>query len=416
MNPIVCPPYNADFDGDEMNLHAIQTVEARVEARELMKVQEQIISPRHGHAIIKPEEDHISGVFYTTAEETEYTKEEACDLLAMAGITKIPEPDKKDKYSGKLIVSSLFPPDLNIRQKTKFYPDPEGYVVIKDGILLSGALESKTYQNIILEEIFHNHGAEAAGQFLDRSTRLILAGLTWHGLSVSLNNYALPDEVEKKLDSLLDTTRREIDAVLIQYKNKTLERTPGMTLKESLEDKIMAITSDSRAKVEKLVEKALGIKNPAVVMAKSGSRGSILDTIQMSAVVGQQSVRSKRLSRGYRGRVLPHFKRKDLGAEPHGFVYNSFRKGLTPTEFFFMDMGGRESLVNTAIRTGRSGYMQRRLINALQDIIVERNSIVKDAKGIVVQFLYGGDGLDPSKASAGAYIESAPSKDDYETA
>jgi DNA-directed RNA polymerase subunit A' len=416
LNPLVCAPYNADFDGDEMNLHAIQTVEARVEVKELMLVEGQIISPRHGHSLIHPDQDGIAGAFYTTEDEAIFTKEEACDLLISAGITKLPDPDKKDKYSGKLLMSTLFPKDLNLKQRTKFYPEPEGDVLIKDGIILSGALESKTYQNIIIEDIFHKHGPQMTREFLDRSSRLVLNELTWHGLSVSLNNYTFPSENQEKLEKILDTMRREIDAILIKFKNKTLERLPGMTLKESLEDKIMQITADAKKKVESLTEKSLGMKNSAVIMAKSGSRGSLLDTIQMSAVVGQQSVRSQRVNRGYRDRVLTHFKKGDLGAIAHGYVFNSFRTGLSPTEFFFMDMGGRESLVNTAIRTGRSGYMQRRLINALQDIVIDKDSTVKDADNIVVQFIYGGDGQDPSKAGEGVYVEAGPAKDDYETA
>jgi DNA-directed RNA polymerase subunit A' len=81
-------------------------------------------------------------------------------------------------------------------------------------------------------------------------------------------------------------------------------------------------------------------------------------------------------------------------------VFGSFKTGLSPTEFFHHSMGGRESLVNTAIRTARSGYMQRRLINALQDMVVAGDLSVRDSRGAVVQFKYGGDGCDPIKVNA----------------
>ena len=139
-------------------------------------------------------------------------------------------------------------------------------------------------------------------------------------------------------------------------------------------------------------------------MAKIGARGSLLNAIQMAAMVGQQAVRSKRLSRGYRGRTLLHFRRGDIGAASRGFVQNSFRKGLLPTEFFLHAMCGRESLVNTAIRTARSSYMQRRLINALQDLVVAPDMSVRDSRGIVVQFKYGGDGIDPIKSQSKAEV------------
>ena len=162
----------------------------------------------------------------------------------------------------------------------------------------------------------------------------------------------------------------------------------------------MQITSRARESAGNIVERSMGYGNTALIMAKIGARGSLLNAIQMAAMVGQQAVRSKRLARGYRGRTLPHFKKHDYGAAARGFVFNSFRTGLLPTEFFHHSMGGRESLVNTAIRTARSGYMQRRLINALQDMVVSPDLSVRDSRGVIVQFKYGGDGMDPIKANA----------------
>ncbi|MCX8197180.1 MAG: DNA-directed RNA polymerase subunit A' [Candidatus Micrarchaeota archaeon] len=405
LNPVVCPPYNADFDGDEMNLHVIQNEEARVEAEILMKVHNQIISPRHGHAIIKPQEDYVSGAYFFTKHDTEFTKSQACHLLAMAGITRLPAPDRKDKYSGKLLLSMLFPKELNIKVKSKLIKtknpedDPDALVVIKNGIMVSGALESRSYENEILEQIFHNRGAEEARWFLDTSTHMLLDVVSKHGLSVSLANYSISAEATAEINKLLEDMKREIEAAIVQYKNKTLERSPGLSLRESLEEKIMQITSRARDAAGAIVEKSMGYNNSALIMAKIGARGSILNAIQMAAMVGQQAVRSKRLSRGYRGRTLPHFKKNDYGAAARGFVFSSFKKGLSPTEFFHHSMGGRESLVNTAIRTARSGYMQRRLINALQDMVVAGDLSVRDSRGMICQFLYGGDGLDPIKAN-----------------
>ena len=406
LNPVVCPPYNADFDGDEMNLHVIQNEEARVEAELLMRVHRQIISPRHGHAIIKPQEDYVSGAYYFTRQNAEFTRSEACQLLAMANMSKLPKADRGEMYSGKLILSMLLPKELNIKVRSKLCKakdpadDPDSLIVIKNGIMVSGALESKSYENEILEQIFHSKGPEEARKFLDVSTHMLLDVISKHGLSVSLANYSLTPESQKKMTEMLDDMKREIEAAIVQYKNKTLERSPGLSLKESLEEKIMQITSRARESAGVLVERSLGYENTALIMAKIGARGSLLNAIQMAAMVGQQAVRSKRLIRGYRGRTLIHFKRNDLGAGARGFVFNSFKTGLTPTEFFHHAMGGRESLVNTAIRTARSGYMQRRLINALQDMVVASDLSVRDSSGAVVQFMYGGDGADPIKANA----------------
>ena len=150
-------------------------------------------------------------------------------------------------------------------------------------------------------------------------------------------------------------------------------------------------------------------------MASIGARGSLLNAIQMSALVAQQTVRSKRLARGYKHRLLPYFKPRTLTGKERGFVYSSFRRGLTPYEFISCSMGGREALVNTAIRTARSGYMQRRLINALQDLVVDESAVVRNADNSVVQFIYGGDGKDPMFASKAEMADGAK-QDDIDTA
>ena len=412
LNPIVIPPYNADFDGDEMNMHVIQTQEAQAEARHLMKVEQQILSPRHGHAIIKPQEDHVSGLYFLTHDKKEFTKQETANLLYLAGISKLPEPDRKDKYSGKLIFSQILPEDLNVRiQKSKLGEE----IVIKNGKLIKGAIESKAIESDVLEKIFISHGAEFTRDFLDKATKIALESISSHGLSVSLKDYTLSKKADTELTKILDKMNRTIDSLILQYRHRTLERSPGMSLKETLEALIVQVTSQTREEVGKLVEDDLTNENPSIIMAKIGARGSLLNAIQMSAIVSQQTVRSKRLKRGYKRRILPYFKGGSLTAKEHGFVYSSFKKGLTPYEFIHHAMGGREALVNTAIRTARSGYMQRRLINALQDLVVYDDLTVRNADMSIVQFIYGGDGKDPMFASK-TEVADTTKQDDVDTA
>lgn len=401
LNPIVCAPYNADFDGDEMNMHVIQSEEAKVEAEMLMKVHNQIISPRHGNAIIKPQEDYVSGAFYLTQSENDYEKADACRILASAGIMHLPPADRKDRWSGKILFSTLLPSKLHAQFRSKFRrkladgsDHPDNNILIKDGILLSGALDDRSLDEI-LERIAIQSGSEAARDFLDRAGKMELESITQAGFSVSLQNYSLDADFMKKIETLQDKMRREVESVIAQYKNKTLVRNPGRSLKETLEDKIMDLTSKARDASGEIVKSNLGYHNASIIMASIGARGSLLNTIQMASMVGQQAIRSKRPSRGYRSRVLPHYAKGDKGALAKGFVFSSFRKGLSATEFFQHSMGGRESLVNTAIRTARSGYMQRRLINALQDMVVTSDYSVRDSAMSLIQFIYGGDLLDP---------------------
>ncbi|MCD6227095.1 DNA-directed RNA polymerase subunit A' [Candidatus Micrarchaeota archaeon] len=404
INPAVCPPYNADFDGDEMNLHIIQSVEAQVEAKELMEPHKQMLSVRHGRMIIAPNEDHISGAFKLTYNAV-FDKVETSYLLSVAGITHLPEPDVGDKYSGKLLMSLLIPEGINYSEKTDFYSldKEEGQVKVENGVLVQGALDNKSYREIG-EQLTYLKGYDAGREFVNRSTLLGLTTLKIMGFSLGYREYELHDATQKKIKEIINNAEREIDAIVLKYKNKTLKRAPGLTLKETLENKILEINGKTRKLCGKIIENAFGPDNNALIVAKIKARGSIVNTINMSAMVGQQSVRSKRLTRGYHNRTLPHFLPGDLGARARGFIPRSFLEGLTPVEHFFQSMGGRDSMVIKALRTGRSGYMQRRMIHALQDIYVSDDLSARELSGKIIQFIYGGDGLDPTYSMYHKYV------------
>ncbi|MEM4295618.1 MAG: DNA-directed RNA polymerase subunit A', partial [Candidatus Anstonellales archaeon] len=330
INPLVVVPYNADFDGDEMNLHAIQTEEAKVEAHELLKVEKQVMSPRHGRSIIKFNEDHITALYMLTRDDALFTKHQASRLLYIAGIAEMPKPDNGKLYSGRLIFSMILPPGINVHEKSKVGKD----VIIKNSKMLQGTLDEKIINQSILEQIYTKHGPEITKNFMDAATKISLEYLTMHGWSVSFRDYTLSDKGKQKIKSILEKTDRDIESLINAYKNKTLDPAPGMTLRQTLESLIMNLTSKARDEAGLVVEEDLGKDNPSIIMAKIGSRGNILNAIQMSAFVGQQAIRNKRPYRGFYKRVLSAFRQKDISARPLGFVYSSFSKGLEPDEFF----------------------------------------------------------------------------------
>ena len=166
----------------------------------------------------------------------------------------------------------------------------------------------------------------------------------------------------------------------------------------------MSELAKARDKAGETVESELGLQNAGIIMTKSGARGSSLNIGQMMGNVGQQAIRGKRIMRGYMNRTLPHFEEHNAAPEARGFVYNCYRDGLTPIEYFFHSMGGREGLVDTAVRTQQSGYMQRRLINALEHLRVEYDGTVRDSMGNIVQFKFGEDGVDPAKSDHGKAV------------
>ncbi len=418
LHPNVCKPYNADFDGDEMNLHVPQTEESQAEVLHLMLVQKQIISPRYGGPIIYQDQDYITGAYLMTHKDTAFPKYITTKILAKAGIYKLPKPDKKvngkPMWSGKLIFSQALPKKLNLEYPSRIcvgkdnceYFKKNGtcrgcpldaWVRIENGELKEGVIDKISLQGILLDTIFREYGSEGAADFLNKTGKMFLEALMHKGFTASLDDTDIPEEAKKKVKEVLDKATEEVNKLIEKYRAGELERMPGKTVEDTLEDMIMAILGKARDDAGKIAAQYVNPDNQYLVMTRAGSRGNMLNFTQMSATVGQQAVRGKRILRGYKSKTLPHFKEGDIGVQARGFVYSSFRDGMSPIEYFFHAMGGREGLVDKGIRTAKSGYMQRRLINALQDFVVQPDLSVRDATGTIVQFKYGEDGADPMK-------------------
>ncbi len=418
----VCPPYNADFDGDEMNLHVPQSEEARAEARVLMRVQEQILSPRYGGPIIGALQDYISAAFLLTRKSSLFTLNQVNQLTATAKFEgELPEPAIKaplQLWTGKQIFSMFIPEGINISFKANICRkckvckmedcEYDAYVVIRNGELEFGVVDEKAFGAGEPDSLFHRiikeKGSTAGRNFMDSVGRLLVRLITDRGFSMGLDDVTLPKEASRRIKIILEEADKKVNQLIETYKRAELDPNPGQTLLETLEQRIMATLAEARDSAGEVAGEHLGLENSAVIMAQTGARGSRLNLSQMAAVVGQQAVRGERISRGYIGRTLPHFERGDLGARARGFVTSSYKSGLDPIEYWFHAAGGREGLVDTAVRTSTSGYMQRRLMTALQDLKVESDGTVRTAPGRIVQFRFGDDGVDPSKSDHGRSV------------
>ncbi len=401
LNLSVCAPYNADFDGDEMNLHVPQTEEARTEARLLMSVQTQIRSPRFAGPIIGAIHDHITGLYFLTINEL--TENQAADMLTKAGYTGKPIKGKAGKVHGREIFSAFIPEGIWLKFKTKSGDKVE----IKNGQMLSGFVDDRAVGAMsgrLLDEILRKHGPRGVKDFLDGITKLGIAYLDLYGFTTGLDEEDLPEKVRENINNAIKKSEKKVEDLAQDYREGKLKPSKGKSVTDTLEELIMLELNKARNSAGELAEKDLKSTNFALAMAKTGARGSLLNITQMSACIGQQVVRGKRIMRGYAKRTLPHFSETDLGAKAHGFVRSNYKSGMGPIEFFFHSMGGRESLTDTAMRTPKSGYLQRRLINAMQDVVVDYNETVKDGRGIVIQFKYGDDGVDPSKSDHGRAV------------
>ncbi|WOF15810.1 DNA-directed RNA polymerase subunit A' [Methanoplanus sp. FWC-SCC4] len=422
LNPAVCPPYNADFDGDEMNLHVPQTEEARAEADLLANVQENILSPRFGGPIIGGIHDHISGIFILTHTMRWFDKGTVLYLLRSSLPEHLPEPGKiedgKEYWSNKQVFSMILPDDLNMMYRASSCSNCEtckyencerdAYVKIIDGNLICGTIDKKSigaFDGTILQRIIRRFGLPRGRRFVDDVTKLSIRGIMNDGFSFGIDDEDLTKIEYGQIGEVLQNATDDVERRIRIYEDGQLEPMPGRTLEETLEMQIMQVLGKARDRTGDIAGRHLGLSNSAVVMAVSGARGSMLNLTQMAGCIGQQAVRGERITRGYEGRTLPHFKRGERGAEAHGFVKNSYKSGLTPTEFFFHAIGGREGLVDTAVRTSQSGYLQRRMINALQDLKVGYDNTVRTSGGKIIQFKYGEDSTDPARSSYGDPVD-----------
>ncbi|HLD80170.1 MAG TPA: DNA-directed RNA polymerase subunit A' [Candidatus Nanoarchaeia archaeon] len=398
LNPAVCNPYNADFDGDEMNLHIPQNEEARAEARILMLVETQIISPRYGLSVVGCIHDAITGNYLLT-KELVFSRNEACDLLYSCGVEDLSSLPHKEKIDGKEVFSILLPKDFNFLGEDK----SGNQVKIVNGMLKTGVMDKSNLgqeSGLMLRNIYEKYGSSFTADLLGKISKLGIAVLTRRGFTIGAGDLDLLEETKEEINNAIKKAEDEALRLIDEFYAGKLQALPGRTVAETLELRILEVLNRARNKSGDIAVRQVR-ESSALTMAKCGSRGNPLNIAQMTAIVGQQALRGKRIETGFKGRTLSYFKRNDLSPKARGFIRNNFKTGLTPSEFFFGAMTGRDALMDTALRTPKSGYLYRRLSNAMQDLKVVYDGSVRDASGRIVQFAYGEDGLDVSKTKNG---------------
>jgi len=433
INPIVCKPYNADFDGDEMNMHVPQTEEGKTEARQLMLVRNQIISPRYGAPVIIMDEDGVSGAFALTLKSTTFSREEAMKYFYEIGLTEMPKPDAGKRYSGKLIFSLMLPQDLNLEFKsnmcklleeadlvkegtTEEYDKFDAYVRIKNGKLISGVIDEAALgegKGLLTDAFARNYSGEVLEEFYYRISRVIGDLLTRKGMTVGLDEYEVSDSIKRAKDKAVQEELDKGKELVDRFNKGTLHIIPGRTLEESFEISMMRLGSEVKAKVEKEILKEklqqdILTENPkfnTTAMIISGSRGSSTNLMNIAGFWGQASVREGRPKKGFEKRLITHNRKTDVGALAGGFIRHNFLEGMQPKEYFYHAMGGRQGEVDTGVSTKVSGYLYRRLANSLKDLTVGNDATVRTANKNVVQFVYGEDGVFPQKTRRGKNIE-----------
>ncbi|KAI8684674.1 DNA-directed RNA polymerase subunit [Fusarium keratoplasticum] len=405
LNLSVTSPYNADFDGDEMNLHVPQSEETRAEVKELCLVPLNIVSPQKNGPLMGIVQDSLAGVYKLCRRDTFLTKEQIMNSMLWVpnwdGV--IPQPailKPRPRWTGKQLISMVIPKEVTLHNgndKKEDAPLKDEGILIQAGQLMYGLPTKKIVGAAaggIVHISYNELGAEGAMAFLNGVQQVVTYWLLNNGHSIGIGD-TIPDKATiEKVQVHIDEEKAEVARLTAMATANELEALPGMNVRATFENKVSMALNQARDKAGTTTQKSLKDSNNAVTMASSGSKGSSINISQMTALVGQQIVEGKRIPFGFKYRTLPHFTKDDYSPEARGFVENSYLRGLTPSEFFFHAMAGREGLIDTAVKTAETGYIQRRLVKALEDLSARYDGTVRNSLGDVVQFLYGEDGLD----------------------
>ncbi|KAF2470997.1 beta and beta-prime subunits of DNA dependent RNA-polymerase [Lindgomyces ingoldianus] len=412
LNLSVTSPYNADFDGDEMNLHVPQSDETRAEIMNLCMVPLNIVSPQRNSPLMGIVQDTLCGIFKICRRDNFLTKQQVQNIMMWVpewdGV--IPQPAilrPVPRWTGKQIISMALPSGVNIMRAPDDSATPHNDIsddglLIHGGEVLWGPLNKKAVgasAGGVVHIIFNEYGWKAAVGFFDAAQRIVNYWLLHNGFSIGIGD-TIPDaKTSGLINEKITEAKRNVEDIVKQATANELEPAPGLSVRATFENKVQKALNEGREGGGTAAAKNLKDFNNLGQMVSSGSKGSNVNISQMSSLVGQQAVEGQRIPFGFKYRTLPHFTKDDYSPESRGFIENSYLRGLTPTEFFFHAMAGREGLIDTAVKTAETGYIQRRLVKALEDVMVKYDGTVRNSLGDIVEFIYGEDGLD------GAFIE-----------
>ena len=387
-------PYNADFDGDEMNIHSPQTEEARAEAKVLLDVKRNLMSPKNNTNFLGFDEDAITGNYLLGIDES-FDASYANQMLHKAGVEK---QITKKNISGKEIFSEILS-NINFSNRS---------VSIKDGMIVKGKMDRTVFgeeDGELIKELDRVKGREETIKIIRNAFNLGVNYLSDHGITVSIQDLNLNQKALGESKEIIKKAKRKTEEIIESYNENNLEIIPGKTKEESRETRILQALNEVRTKIGGIVKKEFPEDNPVNHMIVSGGGGNILNITQIACCVGQQALWGKRIEIGYNKRTLSFFKKNELSPVSRGFINSSFIKGLRPDEFFFSAITGRDSLMDTALRTPKSGYLYRRLANAIQDLRREYDGTIRDSNNNIIQFKYGYDDIDVSKLHLNGKLE-----------
>ena len=401
LNLSATSPYNADFDGDEMNMHVPQNQETRTEIKELMMVSNCIVSPQSNKPVMGIVQDALLASRLLTMRDKFIDKMTMMDIITRLASRPniLPKPaicKPKQLWTGKQLINLILP-KINFQKKTGWYSEHEDSsindteVLIENGELISGILCKKSLgssSGSLIHLIWLELGPEPACIFISEIQFVVNAWLMTNGFTCSLSDMINSEHIQEKVNTIIADVNNKVDDMITKH---------YFDDKQKIENKINMLLNTARDQSGICVQEKLNHNNNIYSMVSGGSKGSVINISQIMACVGQQNVNGKRIGFGYNSRTLPHYCKYDISAESKGFIKHSYIQGLNPKEFFFHAMAGREGVIDTAVKTSETGYIQRRLVKAMEDITINGDGTVRNSMGDILQIRYGEDGMDASR-------------------
>mmetsp|Transcript_15419 Transcript_15419/g.31429 ORF Transcript_15419/g.31429 Transcript_15419/m.31429 type:complete len:1212 (+) Transcript_15419:102-3737(+) len=403
-------PYNADFDGDEMNLHVPQSLPARAEAELMMLSPRVIVSGQSNRPVMGIVQDSLLACQKMTKRDVFIERDLMMNLLmwVVDWDGKIPAPaiiKPRPLWTGKQIFS-LICPKVNLNNKGNTHPKDgtantmnvyDSEVVIHQGKLLAGIVDKKTIgtgMGGLIHTSWLDVGHDETRRFMNQIQQITNYWVLQCSFSIGVIDTIADNATMVQIEKTINQAKKQVMELVRQGQKGDLETQPGKTMLQSFEGLVNKVLNTARDHAGKSAQSSLTELNSVKAMVTAGSKGSFINISQIIACVGQQNVEGARIPFGFKKRTLPHFCKDDFGPESRGFVENSYLRGLSPQEFFFHAMGGREGLIDTACKTAETGYIQRRLVKAMETVMSRYDGTLRTSQGQVIQFLYGEDGMD----------------------
>jgi len=388
MNVSVTKPYNADFDGDEMNIHLAQSIQARNELARIANVKYNIISAKDSNPIIGCVQDPLVGAYILTINDMKIDYSTVCNILCNTSSKSKFNIKKGQTLTGHELFSHIIPNGINAIKRAA--GDKINFQ-IKDGNLLKGILNKELLsfqKNSIIHFIWDKFGADKTKNFIDDTQRLILEYLMYNGFTIGFKDCIIDKNISDKLFEVAKNKLLESKYYITRMENDANDISLDI-IEASITAELTAIGPNIGSDLMKQIDS----ENNFYKCITSGSKGSAGNILQIMGVWGQSLSRGTRVKKIVEQRTLPHFHRNDDTPEARGFIFNNYVTGLNGHEFFFHTGSGREGLIDTAIKTAQTGYIQRRLVKALEDLSVRYDGTVRTANDTIIQYIYGENGI-----------------------